>query len=117
MTKMNLAEGALISEVGVSRDTVTIASGQNLAPNTVVAQVAASGEYVQLDPAGADGSEVAAGVLTRPVDASSAAAEGVVFARVCEVNDHKLIWPAGITAGEKATAVSQLADAHVIVRS
>lgn len=119
MSKINLAEGALIVEGpgSISRETVTIASGQNLAPNTVVARVTASGEYVQLDPAGADGSEVAAGVLARAVDASSAAASGVVFSRIAEVNEHKLVWPDAITSGQKATAVGELANAYVIVRS
>ena len=65
-----------------SRDRVTVASGQNLALGTVVGVVTASGKVKQFDPSAEDGTQVAAGVLLQPCDASTAdRSDGLVVAR------------------------------------
>jgi Bacteriophage lambda head decoration protein D len=56
------------------------------------------------------------GVLYDAVDASAADAEGVVIIRLAEVNAAELVWPAGITSGQKATALGQLAALSIIAR-
>ena len=68
------------------------------------------------DPAAADGSQIAAGILNDAVDASAADAEGVAVVRLAEVNAAELIWPAGITAGQKTTALGQLVALNIIAR-
>lgn len=78
---------------------------------------ALSGEYSVLDPAGTNGSQVARAILYAGVDATSADEECVVFARMGEVNDNLLTWPAGISAANKAIAKSRLAERGIIVRS
>ena len=100
-----------------SRDQVTIASGRSLALGAMVAIVTATGKVVALDPAGLDGSEVAAGVLVAAVDATAADAPGVIVARHAIVADHALVWPAAITQPEQDTATAQLKAAGIIVRS
>ena len=82
----------------------------------VLGKVTASGKYKALDPAAVDGSEVAAGVLYDAVDASAADAEGVAIVRLAEVNAAELVWPAGITGGEQATALGELAALSIIAR-
>ena len=99
-----------------SREEITVISGQNLAAAAVVAKITASGKYTELNPAGADGSEVAAGVLYAAVDASAADKQGVVHLRDSEVVSAALVWPAGITGPEQATAIAELAAIGVIAR-
>jgi hypothetical protein len=100
----------------ISRETITVLSGETLEAGAVLGKVTASGKYKALDPAAVDGSEAAAGVLYGAVDASAADAEGVAIMRLAEVNGAELVWPAGITAGQKTTALGQLAALNVIAR-
>ena len=100
----------------ISRETLTVLAGQDLQPGAVLGKVTASGKYKALDPAAVDGSEAAAGLLYAAVDASAADAEGVAIVRLAEVNAAELVWPDGITAGEKATALGQLAALDLIAR-
>jgi hypothetical protein len=99
-----------------SRDQVTVASGQNLATGTVVGVLTASGKVTQLAPAAEDGSQNAAGVLLHSVDATAADAPGVILAREAICADRGLLWPAGITAPQKAAALSQLENLGILVR-
>ena len=99
-----------------SRDEVTVASGQNLATGTVIGVITTSGKVTQLAPAASDGSETAAGVLLHPVDASTADKPGVIVARHAICSDKGLVWPASITAPQKAAAISQLKALGILVR-
>ena len=100
----------------ISRETITVLSGQNLQAAAVLGKVTASGKYQALDPAGDDGSEAAAGILYDAVDASAADAEGVAVVRMAEVNAAELVWPDGITGGEQTTALGELAALSIIAR-
>jgi hypothetical protein len=62
------------------------------------------------------GGLLAAGVLYDAVDASAADAEGVAIVRLAEVNAGELVWPAGITGPEQATALGELAALNIIAR-
>jgi hypothetical protein len=100
----------------ISRETITVLSGEALEAAAVLGRVTASGKYKALDPAALDGSEAAAGILYGAVDASAADAEGVAIVRLAEVNAAELVWPDGITGGQKTTAVGQLASQNIIAR-
>ncbi len=99
-----------------SRDAAVVASGQDLATGSVVGIVTATGKVTQLAPAAADGSENAAGVLALAVDATAADEPGVIIARhaICSANG--LVWPDGITAGQKTTAIAKLKALGILVR-
>lgn len=75
-------------------------------------------QYVALNPAGTDGSEVAVAIaiygVTTPADATAAIA---IIARDAEVNGHQIEWPAGITAGQKADAAQALQARGIIIRN
>ncbi|MGH6912577.1 MAG: head decoration protein [Geminicoccales bacterium] len=100
----------------ISRETITVLSGQNLQAATVLGKVTASSKYKVLDPAAVDGSEAAAGILYDAVDASAADAQGVAIVRLAEVNAAELVWPDGITAPQQTTALGELAALHIIAR-
>ena len=93
----------------ISRESITVLSGEILEAGAVLGKVTASGKYKALDPAATDGSQVAVGILYDAVDASAADAEGVAIVRIAEVNAAELVWPDGITPTEQTTALAQLA--------
>lgn len=101
----------------ISRETVTLISGQNLAAGTVLGKITASGKYTAHNPAvdPADGSEHAVAVLVAAVDASTADAKALIVNKLAEVDNAGLYWN-GITDLQKTTAIAKLAESHVIVR-
>ncbi len=110
LTEGNHPGEFIISEFGsISREEITVVSGQNLVAGTVVGKVTASGKYKNYDDGAADGSEVAAGVLYADVDASAADTAGVILARLAEVNNNLL-------TGSDANGVTDLAALNIIVR-
>lgn len=101
-----------------NREIGTVASGQNLLLGTVLGRVTVGGELVELDPAAADGSETAIGVLLEPVDASTAALSGVFLARgPAVVHDGALVFDAGVTAPQRAAAIAQLRALGIVSRT
>ena len=100
----------------ISRETITVLSGETLEAGAVLGKVTASAKYKALDPAAADGSEAAAGILYDRVDASAADAEGVAIVRLAEVNAAELVWPDGTTGPEQTTALGELAALTIIAR-
>jgi Bacteriophage lambda head decoration protein D len=85
----------------ISRETITVLSGQDLEAAAVLGKVTASGKYRALNPAASDGSQTAAGVLYDVVDASAADTEGVAIVRLAEVNAAELVWPAASPAARR----------------
>jgi hypothetical protein len=100
-----------------SRETVTVISGQNLTLGTVVGKITASGKVTILAPAAVDGSQNAYGVLIEDVDASAADKLSTVIRREAVLADSKIVYPGGITAPQKATALSQLEAVGITVRT
>jgi Bacteriophage lambda head decoration protein D len=100
----------------ISRETITVLSGETLQAAAVLGKITASGKYKALDPAAVDGSEVAAGILYGAVDASAADTEGVAVVRLAEVNAAELVWPDGISGGEQTTALGELAALSIVTR-
>lgn len=102
--------------VNLSRKQGVMASGSGVVlAGTVVAILTASGKYVPLDPAADTGAEDAAGVLYDTVDATSADQDCVVSAALTAVNASEIIWPDGISDGDKATAIGQLESRQITV--
>jgi hypothetical protein len=100
----------------ISRENITVLSGETLEAGAVLGRVTASDKYKALDPAAVDGSEAAAAILYDAVDASAADAGGVAILRLAEVHAGELVWPDGIAAGEKTTALGELAALTIIAR-
>lgn len=73
-------------------------------------------KYEALDTAATDGSQIAAGISYGTYDAASADATGVAYVRACEHNADIVVWPAGITANQKAVATAQLAALGISLR-
>lgn len=93
----------------ISREGVTIVTGQNLVAGTVLGKITASGKYAAYSNAAADGTEVAAGILFEAVDATAADKSGVMIARHAEVNGDEL-------TGNDANGTADLKALAIIVR-
>jgi len=117
LTEQGHAGGFILSVANGHRSFAneTVASGENMQAGEVYAKVA--GKVVPLDPSDASyGGDTVAGILFAATDASTAdqAAAGVV--RDAEVNGNELVWPDGITANQKTTAIAALAALGIVVR-
>lgn len=84
--------------------------------DVVTITVSGSGKYTQFDQDGTDGSQIAAGIVIYPIDATAADTDCAAIVRDAEVNGAELTWPADIEVGEKTTAIAQLAALGIIVR-
>ncbi|MGE0108153.1 MAG: head decoration protein [Bdellovibrionales bacterium] len=82
-----------------------------------VTVTAGSGKYKEYNPANTDGSEKAVALSLDNVDASEADKEAVVIVRHAEANEAELVWFTGATDDQKATAIAQLKEEAIIVRS
>jgi Bacteriophage lambda head decoration protein D len=105
-----------------SRDEVTVLSGQKLAIGTVLGKLTSGGQVTAITPGTSDGAQHAYGVLVSPggIDASAtgtnADTPGVAITRLAILKDSGLVWPAGISDNDKATAIAELLANHVQIR-
>lgn len=97
-----------------SRDTITVAAGQNLVIGTVLGLL--NGKAVALNPIANDGSQNAVGVLIDDIDATAADVESVMVSRNAILSEPFVVWPAKLTAAQKVTAVAALNQLGVILR-
>lgn len=102
-----------------SRDEAVLASGSGIVIcGTVLGTITATGKKKPLTPAASDGSQTATDILLQYADATSADARVVTLARgVAEVVAQTLVWPAGITAPQKAAALAQLEAKLIVARN
>ncbi len=100
-----------------SRETAVIAAGQHLALGTVLSRKTADGKLYAVAPGASDGTETAVGVLATDTDATLVDREdAVLIARHAIVSRHAVIWPAGITPAQKASAEATLGVLGILVR-
>lgn len=101
-----------------SRETITVASGNDLKACTVLGIVTASDKYAVFNQDAVDGTEAAAAILFADADATSAdVTDAVAMVRDCEVRSQDLVWPSDIEAAEQAAAEAELKALGIIVRS
>lgn len=101
----------------LSRETVTVASGQGLLKSgSVLGKITASGKYGLYDDDNTDGTETAAAILCYDTDATAADVPAAVIFRVAEVKAGSLVWAATNDAGDKAAGVADLSAKFIISR-
>lgn len=101
----------------ISRDSVTIASGQGvLEAGTVLGKITASGKFAAYNNAGDNGTEVAVAVLYSKVDATSADVRGVAVTRLAEVKKDLLSYAADQSDADKTASLVDLKSANIIAR-
>lgn len=100
----------------ISRDEITLASGQSLLAGAVLGAIAASGKYKEFDPAAVDGSQTAAAILFAETDASAGDKKTVAVARLAAIKSASLLWKTGVTDNQKAAALASLATKFLIAR-
>ena len=112
--------GFIISEGNgfISREAVTLAqvAAATVKAGTVMGK-RDDGNYQQLDTASSEGNSTAVGILLNEVDATAGTAAGVIINKDAEVRDDDLIWPTGISAGNKATAIAALLALGIKIRA
>ena len=118
LSEKNRDGEVLLSEANgaLSREVVTIASGQNLEAGAVLGKISASGKYVAVNPGATDGSQTAAAVLIYETDASAGDALATVASRMAEVATDLLVWPTGTTQAQIDAALGELAGNYIIAR-
>lgn len=100
-----------------SRDSITVAAGQNLALGTVVGRITATSKIKSMDPTATDGTEHAAGILLNAIDATLIDRDdALLLARHGIVASRAVIWPVGITAEQKAVAIAALEARGILIR-
>jgi hypothetical protein len=100
-----------------SRETVTIAAGQNLKLGTVLGRSMVDNKYRAFDPNDTNGLATAVGVLCLDVDATVAdREEAIMVARHAIVARGALIWPAGISDQQVTDALQDLEERGILVR-
>lgn len=105
------------AESRYSRERVTLAAGHNLSLGTVIATDTATGKISSLDPSDTGSLNQASGVLLNDCDATTDDnPDALVVVRHAIVLRDALIWPAAITAEQKATAIAQLHALGILVR-
>ncbi len=82
----------------------------------LITVAAGTGKVEILDPAGLDGTQTAYGVLTQDVDATAADVKAAAIVKEALLKDAGLVWPVGISAGDKATALAQFAAKFITTR-
>lgn len=107
----------LISEAraGLSREQVTLVSGQNVVPGEVLGQITSGGKYQAHDEGSALGPEDAVAIAHEAVDASTGDLPIWVINKDAVVNDGDLTWPAGIAAQDKTDGITNLALTNIRV--
>lgn len=98
-----------------SREDIIVNTGQNIAFATVVARLTTGGNIVTLN-SGGGGSDVAVGIICDDVNASTGAKKSLMIARHAIVAEDAVVWPAGTTATQMATAISQLKALGILIR-
>lgn len=94
----------------LSREEVTILTGEVLDAGTVLGKVTISSKHVAYSGAAADGSEDADCILCDAVDATDGDQKATVIARLAEVDENKLV-------GADADGLADLAVKLIIARS
>lgn len=104
-------------EGAISRDAITIASGQGVVEaGSVLGKIATSGKYAKYNNAATDGTEVASAVLYSKVDATSSDVPAVAITRLAEVKGELLAYAGTQDAAAKTAALADLKLNNIIAR-
>ena len=118
LNETNHAAEFLLGELPscLSRKEGTLASGNDLEAGAVLGVITASGKYAEHDPGAIDGTQDAVAVLYAGVDASDADQDCVVVYKDAAVNDAELVFITGISAGDRADAITSLESVGIVAR-
>lgn len=97
--KFAIADGSADFVVGDGFD-ITVAAGSEL--------------YVPLAPAATDGSQIASAIVINTVTTAAAIGETAVLVGHAQIIPNRLVWPANITTAQRAKAIAELADRHIV---
>jgi len=118
LTESIHAGAFLISEEDghISRDAVTIVSGQNLVAGAVLGKITSGGKYAAYDNNASDGTQTAAAILYAACDATAGDTQATAITRMAEVNGKELTWSDNSPSSDVTAGIADLAVVHIIVR-
>lgn len=99
-----------------SREDIIVNTGQNIAFATVVGRLTTGGNIVTLNSGGGSGNDIAVGVICEDVNASTGTKKSWMIARHAILATNAVVWPAGTTATQMNTAISQLKALGILIR-
>ncbi len=111
--------GHVVSEgnYAISREQITLAATAVALPSgTALGQVTATGHYVPLNPAGADGSQNLKGFLWERREISAGTQRAVAHVRNCEINGREVTYINALNAGQLTAAEAAAATQQMLVR-
>lgn len=107
----------LLREVsGLSRDEGQLTEGALYLAATVLGKITKTDQFIQWDPTGDDGRQIAVAILYHEVDTREHQKPCVVNARLTAVRASSLIWPESITLAQKTQAIEQLNTQFIVLR-
>jgi hypothetical protein len=114
------AGGFMVDTVeNIMQASIVVAAGKKLVAGHVLGVITATGKYTEYNPANADGSQTAAGILWDNCDATTADQRAAAIVRDAVVNANELTFFSGATSGQIQTALAALAAAggpHIVSR-
>lgn len=99
-----------------SRATIVVAQGEVLEAGTVLALIAASGQYASYDNDGTTTTNAARAILFAAVDATDGPKEAVAIVRDAEVHGDEIVFANTEDTGDREAAYADLATHGIIVR-
>ncbi len=110
----NAAVGAAFESDYINFTLTDVGEDFDIGDTFTIEIAAGSGEVVALDPDAVDGSNRAAGIMVAAADATDASVLGATIVRQAMIDPANLVWPDGITVGEKAAALDDLAAVGIV---
>lgn len=116
----NLVKHEYATNHGYCREVavVNVASATELSVGSVLGKVTATGKFVPRNPAGIDGSEVAAAIVVenKSVAATTDTDVAVIVRGPAVLADGALVFDVAHNAGQIETAISEIESLGVVVR-
>ena len=121
LTERNYLSDLLLACVmaawSIQSETLKSLAGADASQGTVLGKNTATSKWEPLNPAANDGTEIAGAVLLEDRIAVAADTRVPLLRRGGVISAGKVIWPAGITAAQKASAISQLDGRGIVIKA
>lgn len=113
----DLLLACVLAAWSIQSETLKNQAGADAKLGTVLGKNTATGKWEPLNPAANDGTEIAGAVLLEDRIAVAADTRVPLLRRGGVISAGKVIWPAGITAAQKASAIAKLDERGIVIQA
>ena len=113
----DLLMACVMAAWSIQSETLKSLAGADAKLGTVLGKNTATGKWEPLNPAANDGTQIAAAVLLEERIAVAADTRVPLLRRGGVISAGKVIWPAGITAAQKASAIAKLDERGIVIQA